>query len=152
ALAAAGSPGASHQTPAPQLAYQGDGRRVWLLAVQLYGVRSSTNWGHGDFGDLLRLVDIAADVGAAGIGLNPLHALFYDRAGSGSPYSPSSRLFLNPLYIDVAAIAEFRSSDANQASEIQRLREAELVDYAAVTRLKLGALRRAYRRFQSGGT
>src|SRR5688572_32502027 len=30
-------------------------------------------------------------LGGAGIGLNPLHALFYDRPGSASPYSPSSR-------------------------------------------------------------
>ena len=52
--------------------------RVWALAVQLYGVRSLRNWGCGDFTDLAALVDLAADVGAAGVGLNPLHALFDD--------------------------------------------------------------------------
>ena len=84
-----------------------------MLAVQLYGVRSRRNWGHGDFSDLAALLDIVADFGCAGIGLNPLHAQFYDRPGcSGSPYSPNSRLFLNPLYIDVEAIEEFDRAHA----------------------------------------
>src|SRR5262249_51218697 len=82
-------------------------QRSWAMAVQLYGVRSHRNWGHGDFTDLASLIDIAAELGAAGLGINPLHALFDDRAEDGSPYYPSSRLFLNPLYIDVEAIPEF---------------------------------------------
>src|SRR5262249_48818419 len=79
-------------------------RRMWALGVQLYGVRSLGNWGHGDFTDLAALVDLAADLGAARIGLNPLHALFDNRLSDASPYAPNSRLFLNPLYIDGDAI------------------------------------------------
>ena len=48
--------------------------------------------------------------GAAGIGLNPLHALFIERAAEASPYAPNSRIFLNPLYIDVDAIPDFPGS------------------------------------------
>ena len=95
---------------APGQAFQGPAsgpRRLWALAVQLYGVRSRRNWGHGDFTDLIGLLELAAALGAAGVALNPLHALFDDRAEAASPYSPNSRLFLNPLYIDVDAIPEF---------------------------------------------
>src|SRR4051812_11052097 len=63
---------AAFDTPAPQRAFQGDGRRVWAIAVQLYALRSRRNWGHGDFSDLARLISAAAAHGASAIGLNPL--------------------------------------------------------------------------------
>ena len=75
--------------------------------MQLYAVRSQRNWGHGDFTDLSQLIAVAAARGASAIGLNPLHALFIDHAENASPYAPNSRLYLNPLYIDVEAIEEF---------------------------------------------
>ncbi|MGH6717166.1 MAG: 4-alpha-glucanotransferase, partial [Bradyrhizobium sp.] len=79
---------------APARAFGGDFGRCWLLAVQLYGVRSPRNWGIGDFTDLEALLRLASYLGADGAGLNPLHALFDDRPGDCSPYSPNSRLFL----------------------------------------------------------
>ncbi|MGC2176685.1 MAG: 4-alpha-glucanotransferase, partial [Bradyrhizobium sp.] len=83
----------------PPRAYAGDFDRGWLLAVQLYGIRSARNWGIGDFTDLASLLEFAAQLGADGVGLNPLHALFDDKPAECSPYSPNSRLFLNALYI-----------------------------------------------------
>ena len=132
----------------PEQAFQGNGLRVWVLAVQLYGVRSARNWGHGDFTDLAALLEIVAKLGGAGIGLNPLHALFYDRSATGSPYSPSSRLFINPLYVDVALAPGFKPRQIESLSaNIERLRNGELVDYLAVARLKLAALHVAFRDF-----
>src|SRR5215510_1980520 len=135
---------------APETTFQGkDPRaRLWALAVQLYGVRSSRNWGHGDFTDLAGLVELAAKVGAAGIALNPLHALFDDRPEQASPYSPNSRLFLNPLYIDVSAVPEFPGADAaGLAPEIERLRQQDFIDHAGVAAAKLAGLRLAYECF-----
>jgi 4-alpha-glucanotransferase len=140
----------------PDRAYQGGEQapqRMWALAVQLYGVCSSGNWGHGDFSDLIALIDLAADLGASGIGLNPLHALFDDRAHEASPYFPNSRLFLNPLYIDVGAVPEFPGlSAAGLAEEIGRLRGQSTVDYHGVAAVKTRALKFAYEAFRAHGT
>src|ERR1700756_628843 len=137
-------------------AYQGEQtapRRMWALGVQLYGVRSLRNWGHGDFTDLAALLDLADDLGAAGIGLNPLHALFDDRASDASPSAPNSRLFLNPLYIDVEAVPEFPGLKAARLhEEIDRLQRLHVVDYQGVADAKMGALKLAYQGFLRHGT
>jgi 4-alpha-glucanotransferase len=139
---------------APERAYQGDGsRRMWVLAAQLYGVRSQRNWGHGDFSDLAELIELAADCGAAGVALNPLHALFDDRADEPSPYSPNSRQFLNPLYIDVEAVPEFSGLQAaGLAQDVAKLRHAELVQYRAVAEAKIRGLELAYAVFRREGS
>jgi (1->4)-alpha-D-glucan 1-alpha-D-glucosylmutase len=136
-------------------ALRGTGRR-WGLQVQLYGLRSARNWGMGDFTDLAEFVEGAARLGAAAVGLNPLHALFPAKPGHASPYSPSSRLFLNPLYLDVEAVPEFNDCDAARRmvgsetfqARLKALRGAELVDYAGVAEAKLPILETLYRYFR----
>ncbi|WP_375307245.1 4-alpha-glucanotransferase [Bradyrhizobium sp. A11] len=133
---------------APERAFGGDFDRGWLLAVQLYSVRSDRNWGIGDFTDLADLVRLAKQLGADGVGLNPLHVLFDDHPSDCSPYSPNSRLFLNPLYIDVEAIPEF-SADLvpDAAATAARLRQGDRVPYADMAALKWLALRAAFNSF-----
>jgi 4-alpha-glucanotransferase len=131
---------------APATAYRGDFDRGWLLAVQLYGVRSARNWGIGDFTDLEGLIELAAGLGADGVGLNPLHALFDDRPNDCSPYSPNSRLFLNALYIDVEKLPGYQPRLSNATA---RLRTSKIVDYAAVAELKWRVLRSAFVAFKA---
>ncbi|QIP02342.1 4-alpha-glucanotransferase [Bradyrhizobium symbiodeficiens] len=143
--------GATEEVPmivAPERAFGGDFDRGWLLAVQLYSIRSDRNWGIGDFTDLAGLVRLAKQLGADGVGLNPLHVLFDDHPADCSPYSPNSRLFLNPLYIDVEAIPEF-SADLvpDAAATAARLREGNRVPYADMAALKWRALRAAFDAF-----
>jgi len=131
-----------------------DARPLWGISIQLYQLRSATNWGIGDFGDLKRFVAIAADLGAAVVGLNPLHAMFLDDPGRASPYSPASRLFLNVLYIDVPAVPGFAAvralvGDTDFQADLAVSRDAELVDYAAVARLKLPVLERLHDVFRA---
>lgn len=125
------------------------GARCWGLSLQLYGLRSERNWGIGDFGDLAELAELAARAGVSALQLNPLHVLFASRPEHCSPYSPSSRLFLNPLYIDVAAVPELEQSvtaqrlmeQADFGQRLDRLRALPRVDYPAVAALKLPLLR-----------
>jgi len=136
---------------APEKAFGGDFDRCWLLAVQLYGVRSARNWGIGDFTDLEGMIAFAAHLGADGIGLNPLHALFDDRPGDCSPYSPNSRLFLNALYVDVEKLPEFQL-DAATRDALVPLRAGEVVDYVTVAGQKWRALRIAFAAFKAHAT
>jgi (1->4)-alpha-D-glucan 1-alpha-D-glucosylmutase len=146
------------------------GRRIWGPAIQLYALRSQRNWGIGDFTDLANLVALAARHGADVVGLNPLHALFAHDPRHCSPYSPSSRLFFNALYLDVEAVPEFASSAAARArvatadfqAQLAQLRAAELVDYDGVRAAKFeilellarelrGERAQAFERFKRGG-
>ncbi len=103
------------------------------------------------------LVEQTAAHGACAIGLNPLHALFLDTPEQVSPYSPNSRLFRNPLYLDVAAIPDLEeSAEARaliQTPEISRAisaaRGAAFVDYKAVARCKLAVLQSLHRSFEA---
>jgi 4-alpha-glucanotransferase len=136
----------------PATAFRGEFDRVWVLAVQLYSLRSERNWGIGDFTDLKRLVEISSVLGCAGIGLNPLHTLFDDQPADCSPYAPNTRLFLNPIYIDVEAVAEVDGVDRQTRAMIAREKEGEFIDYMVVSHCKLTALRRAYEKFKTGRT
>jgi malto-oligosyltrehalose synthase/4-alpha-glucanotransferase len=137
-------------------AVQGD-RRVWGPSVQLYALRSRRNWGVGDFGDVHALVDCCSAMGADVVGLSPLHAMFPHNPSHASPYSPSSRLFLNVLYLDVEAIPEYLECEAAaqmaRAREFQQhvqvLRNRELVDWPGVAAAKLPILTEIYRCFRS---
>lgn len=136
----------------PARAFTGYFNRSWLLTTQLYSLVSDRNWGIGDFTDLANLVRIAAGQGCAGIGLNPLHALFEDDP-TGSPYAPNSRLFLNPLYVDVEALPEFDVSWRRRVEgEIAAQKTSPLIDYRMAANLKMSALRRAFEEFQGGAS
>jgi 4-alpha-glucanotransferase len=132
-----------------------DGRRLWGVAVQLYTLRSRDNWGIGDFADLEQAVRCFAPAGASFIALNPLHALFPGNPRHFSPYSPSSRRFLNALYIAVERMREFAECAEAQGrvaapgfqAELERLRAATNVDYPGVAAAKLPLLRMLYDHF-----
>jgi len=136
-------------------ALAGEARR-WGLAVQLYTLRSATNWGIGDFADLVQLARDAAAVGADFIGLNPLHALFAANPAHCSPYSPSSRHMLNVLYIAVESLPDFADCPEARArvaqpafqAELARLCNAPLVEYAGVAALKFEILGMLHTRFR----
>jgi 4-alpha-glucanotransferase len=142
---------------APSSCHLGDGlrpgQRSWGLTAQLYGLRSARDWGIGDFGDLRTLCGGAGRLGAGAVGINPLHALFAAEPRHFSPYSPSSRVWLDYLYIDVTQVPGFAEDEAARAlapsDAILAARSVGLVEYAAVAALKRPVLEALYRRFRA---
>ncbi len=130
-------------------------QRIWGPTAQLYALRSLRNWGMGDFTDLRALVDLAEEAGAGVVGLIPLHALFPTAPSLASPYSPSSRIFVNLLYLDVEAIPDYMECAEAQGavrsprfqSSLRVLRAEDLVHYEAVAAAKRQVLEILYRHF-----
>ncbi len=146
---------------APPHAYRpdwlADGQRQWGLACQLYGLRQGDlRHEHPDLGigDFTRLSDLARLIGRAGgmaLGINPLHAPFLSEPKRASPYSPSSRLHLNPLYIDIAAVPEFADCEEARAmlSRIATsVATADLVAHPSVAKAKLALLDTLFAEFE----
>lgn len=97
------------------------------LMTQLYQVRSGRTWGIGDLGVLRELCSWAArDHGHDFVLVNPLHAAEPVAPLEPSPYLPTSRRFVNPLYIDMDAIP-----DADRLGEQTRQQVADLAEQAA---------------------
>ncbi|MBA6383237.1 4-alpha-glucanotransferase [Colwellia sp. BRX10-9] len=136
-----------HLIFAPKTCYspqEASPEKMWGYAAQLYSLKSESNWGMGDFGDLKTLVKNSAEQGAAAIGLNPLHPLYQNNPAHRSPYSPTSRCFLNSLYIDVTQVPNFSSCKAAQLrfnsdefqAKVNFVRNTELIDYPGVADVK----------------
>ncbi|MGY0216061.1 4-alpha-glucanotransferase [Endozoicomonadaceae bacterium StTr2] len=131
--------------------------KIWGCSIQLYTLRSETNWGIGDFSDLKYLAEQLGNQGADVIGLNPIHSLYPSNPQHCSPYSPSSKNFINPLYIDVTRVPDYGSLDAVNAlvndstfqQHLKDARETGLVDYEAVAALKFPVLEALYSYFES---
>ncbi len=122
----------------------------WGWAVQLYAARSGDSWGIGDLADLAALGRWASRLGASFLLVNPLGAGSPTTPQEPSPYFPSSRRFLNPLYVRIEAVP----GAEGLGSQLEALRGAAValnqnsqIDRDAVVRLKTQALRLVWARF-----
>jgi glycogen operon protein len=111
-----------------------DGERRFGIAAHLYTLRRHGDQGIGDFSTLARFASVSARSGAVMVGLNPLHALFPHDRSRASPYHPSDRRFLDPIYIDVSGFPGGGGVAAYPGP----------VDYGAVWERKRGVLRAAF--------
>ncbi|MFZ2175619.1 MAG: 4-alpha-glucanotransferase [Rhodococcus sp. (in: high G+C Gram-positive bacteria)] len=136
------------------------GHQRWGLLTQLYSIRSRRSWGVGDFADLADLASIFGSVhGADFVLVNPLHAAQPVPPLEASPYLPTTRRYVNPLYIRVENIREAASLPREHYSEMRRAsarfvkadRNARLIDRDTSYREKLRILERIYRVERSPG-
>ncbi|MBK9158205.1 MAG: 4-alpha-glucanotransferase [Micropruina sp.] len=128
-------------------------RRAWGYATQLYSVRGQDSWGMGDLQDLADLATWSATQQFASyILVNPLHASEPMPPLEPSPYLPTSRRYVNPLYIRPEAIPEFARLDEFDRKAIRRLRrrlkaavdDTDTIDRNAIWKAKIEALRIIY--------
>lgn len=127
-------------------------RRAWGLMSQMYSVRSRQSWGLGDLADLADMAAWAAeDLHADFVLVNPLHAAEPVAPMEPSPYLPTSRRFVNPIYIRVEDISEvgYLSSAERQllewhADDARTLNEQDTIDRDAVWSAKVAALRTVF--------
>ncbi|MET0744340.1 MAG: malto-oligosyltrehalose synthase [Microvirga sp.] len=118
------------------------GARLWGAAAQVYSLRSRRNLGIGDFSDVTVAAEGLGRLGGSFLGLSPVHALFGSDRGKISPYSPSSRLFLEPIFVDPTAIEGFdagarRLLDGSAMQErLAALKGELLIDHRGVWDIK----------------
>jgi 4-alpha-glucanotransferase len=139
------------------------------IFAPLYALRSASNWGAGNFSDLVTLGkgltragaplcnaarSTGSPAGQVGNGCGfiatlPLNAGFLDGAmKDASPYSPVSRLFWNEFYIDIERLPEFATCKKAQTKFHSRdsqkrlacLRGAGWVEYTDGIRLRRSVL------------
>ena len=131
-----------------------DGGRRFGLAAHLYALRRRGDQGIGDFTTLALLAEATARAGGSLVGINPLHALFPGDRDRASPYHPSDRRFLDPVYIDIERVPDFaaapdaRSLYAQHGERIASLATRRDVDYGAVWRIKRALLDACFAHFE----
>ena len=134
-----------------------EGRRGFGVAAHLYTLRRAGDGGIGDFTTLGVFAEETARHGGDFVGLNPMHAQFAADRGRASPYNPSDRRFLDPVYIDVTAPGVVSASPeaaallASQAGVLSDLRALAAVDYVGVWAAKSAVLEAAFAGFDARG-
>ena len=123
--------------------------RSWGYAVQLYSARSRRSWGLGDLADLGDLVSWSGrELGAGFVLPNPLFASDPTVPVEPSPYLPTSRRFISPLYLRVEDVPEYGYLPAAERARLDEIAQpckamntsAELLDRDSVWAAKLAAL------------
>ncbi len=123
--------------------------RLWGLAAQVYSLRHAGDGGIGDAAGIAAFAEAAGRRGADAIALSPLHALFTANPARFGPYSPSTRLFLNPLHAAPGLVFDAQQvaaamADAGAGETFARLEALTLIDWPAAAAAKLSVLRALY--------
>ena len=122
------------------------GEKLFGLGVQLYGLRRTNDGGIGNAGALRDLMASAAAEGADAIALSPVHSLFAADPSHYGPYSPSSRLFLNPVFADPAMLFDDRFAAAGARAEAAT---GPLIDWPKAAGARYTLLRSLFDAFEA---
>ncbi len=133
------------------------GQRAWGLCAQVYSLRrdaahGALGGGFGDFAAVRELAAAAAAEGADALAISPVHAMFAALPQRCSPYAPSSRLFLNTLYADPAAVLGGDAVAHAPAELAAATRPTSLIDWSAEGARRQRLLRALHQRFRQAGS
>lgn len=131
-----------------------DRAHAWGLSVQLYALRRPGDGGFGDTQALEALLRSAGERGADAVAISPMHAMSSSDNDRYSPYSPSSRLFLNSLYAAPITVLGERAvqvaiEDAGLGDTLKALEALPLIDWPVAAAAKQRLLRALYDGFCS---
>lgn len=113
---------------------------------------SSRSWGIGEIGDIPVMAAWMTCAGQRVLQLLPINEVPVQET---SPYSALSAMAIDPQFISVASLEDFEAIggesalDADLQHRLRRVRQAPVIDYANVRRLKRIVLRRAFERFRA---
>ncbi len=137
---------------APKRCYELDKKgkeKLFGFAIQLYALKSKRNWGIGDFSDLENFIGLAGNAGGDVIGLNPLSVLNNDYPETASPYNSVSRLFLNPIYIDIEKVPYYEECWDKNWDGINEVKAKEKIAYKEIYEMKTKALKNIFDRVKN---
>jgi phosphoglucomutase len=127
--------------------------RVWGATTAIWSLRGPQDLGAGDYADLGAAAAALASLGADFIGINPVHARGAAHDGI-SPYSPTSRVALDPAHIALEDVPSFADSAevgallADSAEGIARARAGDLAHHRARASVMAPALRSLWDGFE----
>ncbi len=117
------------------------------VAIPVFSLRSKKSFGTGEFTDLKLLVDWAKITGLKMIQLLPVNDTTSTYTWKDSyPYSAISAFALHPLLLNLEAVAgkKHASVVTALATKQKQLNKIDTVDYEAVIKVKIAAVRELY--------
>lgn len=127
---------APRQCPLPPV----QGRRMWGASLQIPALLSAMPHAFGGFGELAHAAQVLSRSGCDALAINPVHALFPGFGEDFSPYSPSSRTFLNTAMGDPALLGLPPLPNENSR---------EFIDWPAALPQRLTDLRQIFARLDT---
>lgn len=123
--------------------------RHWGVMVPLYGLKPVGQDGIGSYADLAETASALGSVGAGFVGLNPVHAGFPLDDTAYSPYSPSSRQWLNTTHVAVEPGPKEGAAPGGAAGSKDP--DAALIDYLSAIPAIRAAQEEAFAAFEESG-
>lgn len=120
------------------------------VLLPLFSAVSSRSWGIGDVSDIAAIAAWLAAAGFSDLMLLPLGTM---SDGQSSPYSACSAMAIDPIYIDIESVDDFRRAggigalDQTVRESLAAARASARIDYAAVRHAKGRALDLAFAAF-----